>query len=63
MVEQANGGVDTVRSSVSHNLAANVEHLTLTGTGGITGTGNELHNVLTGNAGANTLDGGGGDDR
>jgi Ca2+-binding RTX toxin-like protein len=62
VVEQASDGLDTVRSAVSYTLAANVENLTLSGTGGITGTGNELNNVLTGNTGANTLDGGGADD-
>ena len=62
VVEQANDGSDSVRSAVSHTLAANVENLTLTGTGGTTGTGNELNNILTGNTGANSVDGGAGND-
>ena len=54
--------MDTVQSSVTLTLAANVENLILTGTGAISGTGNELANMLTGNTGANTLTGGAGND-
>ncbi|MFN4017796.1 MAG: M10 family metallopeptidase C-terminal domain-containing protein [Reyranella sp.] len=60
--EKASEGTDTVRSSVSHVLAANVENLVLTGNASINGTGNELVNVLTGNGGKNVLDGGAGAD-
>ncbi|MEJ8848002.1 cadherin-like domain-containing protein [Variovorax rhizosphaerae] len=63
VVERAGEGSDTVQSSVSHALDANVENLVLTGSANIDGTGNALANVLTGNAGRNTLTGGGGDDR
>ncbi|QQE91071.1 VCBS domain-containing protein [Azotobacter chroococcum] len=62
LVEQAGEGLDSVRSSVSYTLSANVEHLTLTGTSAIDGTGNELDNLLVGNAGNNRLDGGAGAD-
>lgn len=62
VTELPDEGVDTVRSSVTLALAANVENLTLTGTGGIDATGNELGNVLTGNGGNNELDGGAGAD-
>src|SRR5688572_22902854 len=59
--EQAGDGHDTVRSSVTHTLQANVEDLILTG-GTINGTGNELGNFIQGSANSNILDGLGGDD-
>jgi serralysin len=49
------GGVDTVESSVTRNLTANLENLVLTGAGAIDGAGNALNNVITGNGAANTL--------
>jgi Ca2+-binding RTX toxin-like protein len=49
------GGIDTVISQVSYTLRSNVENLTLAGTGNLSGTGNELDNVLSGNGGANRL--------
>ncbi|MFG6455798.1 beta strand repeat-containing protein [Roseateles sp. BYS96W] len=63
VTENAGEGTDTVRSSVSYVLGANVENLVLTGTGNLSATGNELDNTLTGNAGANLIDGGTGADR
>jgi Ca2+-binding RTX toxin-like protein len=62
VVENLNGGTDTVQSAVTWTLGSNVEHLTLTGTANINGTGNVLNNALAGNSGANTLDGGSGND-
>jgi Ca2+-binding RTX toxin-like protein len=60
--EAADAGTDTVQSSATFTLADNVEHLTLTGSSNIKGTGNTLANVLTGNSGDNTLSGIDGDD-
>ncbi|QNT69179.1 beta strand repeat-containing protein [Defluviicoccus vanus] len=59
ITEAAGGGIDTVQSSVTFSLAgiAEVENLTLTGTGAINGTGNALANTLTGNAASNRLTG------
>ncbi len=62
VVEVAGEGLDTVQSSVNYALPAYVEKLTLTGSGAITGTGNEMDNSITGNSGNNTLTGGAGAD-
>jgi len=62
VVEQSSQGTDTANAAISYALAANVENLTLTGSGAINATGNTLNNVINGNAGANILDGGMGAD-
>ncbi len=63
VIENAKEGTDTVNSTVSYGLTANVENLTLTaGAGAIDGTGNDLNNVIVGNEGANHLAGGLGQD-
>jgi len=62
VVERAGEGVDRVRASISHQLAANVEILTLSGTADINGFGNALSNTIVGNAGNNVLNGGAGAD-
>ena len=60
--EDAAGGVDTVRASVSYALGRHQENLSLTGSADVDGSGNELANAITGNSGANRLDGGTGAD-
>lgn len=62
ITELANGGTDSVQSSVTYALGRNVENLTLTGLANIDGTGNELANVITGNSGNNFIVGGAGAD-
>jgi Ca2+-binding RTX toxin-like protein len=78
VIENPNGGIDTVMvgqatgpSSIipgqtvtftSYTLGANVENGIVTGTLAFDLVGNELDNVLTGNAAANTLTGGLGND-
>jgi Ca2+-binding RTX toxin-like protein len=65
IVEAALAGTDEVRTaSASLSLAsfANVEHLTFTGTGGFVGTGNALANRITGGTGNDFLNGGVGND-
>lgn len=56
--EGPNGGTDTVLSSVTWRLGDYLQNFTLTGSSAINGTGNELNNVITGNAANNTLHGG-----
>ncbi|CUS33701.1 Hemolysin-type calcium-binding region (fragment) [Candidatus Nitrospira nitrosa] len=58
----AEDGVDTVQASVTHTLNRSIEHLTLTGSSAINGTGNALDNELTGNSANNVLSGLDGDD-
>ena len=62
VVELTSEGIDLVQSAVTYTLAAHVEHVTLTGTSAINGTGNALDNTLTGNNAANVLTGGAGHD-
>ncbi|WP_307731951.1 putative Ig domain-containing protein [Massilia antarctica] len=63
VTEYADFGIDTIIRSVNVNttLPYYVENLILTGTAA-TGRGNDIHNVISGNASANKLYGMGGDD-
>ena len=62
IAELTGEGTDLIRSSVTYSIQANVENLTLTGTGAINGTGNSANNLLSGNSGNNSLNGGAGND-
>lgn len=63
IVELNGGGTqDSVQSTVSYTLGAEIENITLLGTATINATGNILNNSITGNSGRNTLAGGLGDD-
>ena len=63
VTEVAGGGTDEVQTTLaSLSLAANVEHLTYTGSSAFVGTGNELSNRITGGAKGDALVGGAGDD-
>jgi Ca2+-binding RTX toxin-like protein len=57
IIEAFGEGIDEVRSTLTHTLAANVENLTLEGSAPVNGFGNNLGNFIKGNAAANTLDG------
>ena len=58
----AEEGVDTIQASVPHTLNYAIEHLTLTGSVAINGTGNALNNALIGNSANNVLSGLNGND-
>ena len=62
VTETSGQGTDTVLSTITYTLTANVENLTLQGGAAINGTGNSLANVLTGNTGNNNLSSGAGND-
>jgi trimeric autotransporter adhesin len=57
VIENAGEGTDTVQSSISYTLGANMENLTLIGTATLNGMGNTLDNVITGTGKDNVLDG------
>jgi len=62
VTENPGEGTDLILASATHTLEANVENLTLVGTGAINGTGNSGGNVILGNAANNILAGLGGAD-
>lgn len=63
ITENANAGVDTVRTTlISYTLGNNLEQLEFVGSGAFRGTGNNLANFITGGSGNDTLDGGLGND-
>ncbi len=62
ITENANAGIDTVLATIDYTIGANLENLTIIGTGNLNGTGNALDNIITGNNDNNTLDGGAGND-
>lgn len=55
-------GKDSIQSSVTYTLGANLKNLKLLGTNPINGTGNNLNNFIFGNSVNNTLNGIGGND-
>ncbi|TSD83300.1 calcium-binding protein [Mycobacterium sp. KBS0706] len=64
IAEAADGGFDhIVTSAVSILMESHIERLTISGHLGLSGIGNSLDNIITGNDGANHLDGRSGDDR
>lgn len=62
IIEYANNGIDTVRSSISYSLANNIENLNLLGADDLQAIGNQLNNSLLGNSGNNRLIGNAGND-
>lgn len=62
VIEDAGGGTDLVKSSVSWTMTANVDNVTLTGVTNINARGNSLNNAMIGNSGNNALLGGKGND-
>ncbi|MCK9352527.1 MAG: hypothetical protein M0P59_00030 [Gallionella sp.] len=62
VTEGFNEGSDTILSSITYTLGANIENLALSGTAAINGVGNVLDNILVGNSNNNILTGAGGND-
>lgn len=62
MIEIFGEGIDTVKSTVDYVLNSNVDFLYLLGGKNLSGTGNDIINLLVGNSGDNKLSGLGGND-
>lgn len=62
VAESVGQGSDVVQASASFTLSANIEKLVLIGSASISGTGNNLNNVILGNSGNNYIDGKSGTD-
>ena len=62
VVEEKNEGTDLIYTDITYTAPANVENLTLTGSGNIYGFGNNADNTLIGNSGNNRLSAGRGND-
>jgi len=62
VIENSGEGTDTVASTISYRLGANVDKLVLQGSADINGSGNSLNNGIAGNSGNNSLEGGAGND-
>ena len=62
VIEKFNEGLDKVESSVSYVLTDYVENLILSGEDEVSGTGNSLDNILIGNRAGNLLYGDWGND-
>lgn len=62
VLESASEGTDLVRTTISLTIPDNVENAYVTGTTGLTLTGNTLANLIAGNSGADVLQGAEGND-
>ena len=62
VIEGFGQGNDTIESSVSTKIRANIETLLLTGSAALMGSGNDQNNILEGNSGNNQLEGKAGND-
>jgi len=64
VIEAAGQGIDTVRTSISYRLGANLENMIAAdgATAGLTLIGNTLGNLITGGRGHDVIRGGGGND-
>ena len=62
ITENVSEGRDTIQSSINYTLSPNLERLVLTGSSGLTATGNALDNNIDAMAGNNSLYGGDGND-